>query len=242
MVCTYCTLEMCFMCDEPKVEQENCCCEGTYGRVTLATIFDQNEKKLGRPPKEPKELKEKIEKVKEERVYKIEKGTGHLIGRPTLTAEEMKDPVGSGRRRAERLTPIPEDYLCEWTLLQNAGGGVVPIVGCAGNMATDRHHSPDKSTLNNHVGLNLHRICTTCHSRWHALNDPMYGERPANNLDYFPLPEHKWVIHDRLTRATPEQVQQNEAWWKVYQPDRTEYRSWEKVDEEVVKSDSTISQ
>lgn len=215
---------MCFQCENP--EQEECCCGGTHGLITIASIFDPGDKK-----KEPKE--------KVERTYKVDKGTGHLIGRPTLTAEEMKDPVGSGRRRAERLTPIPEGYLCEWSLLQNAGGGVVPIVGCAGNTATDRHHGPDKSTLNNYVGINLHRICADCHNRWHVMNDPYYDERPANNLDYFPREDY--VQHDRITRADPIHVVKHEAWWKKLQPDREAYRAWEtKNQEEKSQEESTL--
>lgn len=205
-VCIYCTMEICFQCEDPRSD-EACCCGGAYGYATLANLMD-----------EPKSKKQKLEG---------ESGIVNKVGRPKLNASEMRDPVGSGRARAEDLAPIPADYLCEWTLLSKAGGGPIPIIGCAGNTATARHHGPDKSTLNNTVGINLHRICAVCHNRWHALNDPFYGERPSDNLDYWPLDSSK-VPHDRLSRATPDQIIKSESWWRMNQETRGEYRSWEK--------------
>jgi len=40
-------------------------------------------------------------------------------------------------------------------------------------MQEARHHGPDKNTLNNEKG-NVHRICHSCHNRWHTLNDEDY--------------------------------------------------------------------
>lgn len=56
---------------------------------------------------------------------------------------------------------------------KNCGGGTMPIVGCLDGKQQARHHGPDKNTLNNERG-NVHRICHTCHNRWHTLNDPDY--------------------------------------------------------------------
>ena len=106
--------------------------------------------------------------------------------------EEMKDPTSTGRKRAAEAAPITVGMVCEWKQLKEAGGGPEPIKGCPGNPATDRHHGPDKSVLNNEVGINLHRICSTCHNRWHTANDKYYGkskdDRPANGAEWLPNP------------------------------------------------------
>jgi len=57
---------------------------------------------------------------------------------------------------AAKAAPIKPGSVCEWAWLLQAGGGVVPIMGCPGRPASDRHHGPDKNTLNNNVG----RTCT----------------------------------------------------------------------------------
>lgn len=62
---------------------------------------------------------------------------------------------------------------CEWSMKKNCGGGEFPIVGCHDGKQQARHHGPDKNTLNNERG-NVHRICHSCHNRWHTLNDPNY--------------------------------------------------------------------
>lgn len=94
--------------------------------------------------------------------------------------------------------------VCEWAWLAAAGGGVVPIVGCPGYPASDVHHGPDKNTLRNVEG-NVHRICPTCHNRWHALNDPHYGSRPPADQPFLPV-DGEWLEHDPMTKATDEVV------------------------------------
>lgn len=120
----------------------------------------------------PEEIKEGVSRIKE--------------------GSEMKDPLSTGRKRAAEAAPIHAGMVCEWKRLKFAGGGPVPIQGCPGNPATDRHHGPDKSVLNNEVGVNLHRICSTCHNRWHAANDRFYGkgkeDRPDNGAEWLPDP------------------------------------------------------
>lgn len=103
----------------------------------------------------------------------------------------LRDQQSTGRKRAARWYPIDETALCEWAMKKNCGGGKHPITGCAANLQQARHHGPDKNTLNNDKG-NVHRICHTCHNRWHTLNDPDYvwgdvqiehAPREANVID-----------------------------------------------------------
>lgn len=112
---------------------------------------------------------------------------------------------------------------CEWAGLRYAGGGVEPIVGCAGNTIEevktgptrgDRHHGPDKNVLNNSPD-NVHRICTFCHNRWHAANDRYYTEpRPSADQPWLPSSAHgECQPHDRATKATPEEIEENEKYW-----------------------------
>lgn len=117
------------------------------------------------------------------------------VGRPQSDPSQMEDALSSGRKRAAEIAPIPVGMVCEWACLRYAGGGVEPIKGCVGNPATNRHHGPDKNTLNNELGVNLHRICAHCHNRWHATNDKYYqGERPKDDTPWLPVGE--WNPHD----------------------------------------------
>ena len=112
-------------------------------------------------------------------------------------ASEMKDALSSGRKRAAELIPTEqlETMICEWALLKEAGGGVYPIKGCHGNKATNRHHGPDKNTLNNERKKNLHAICAFCHNEWHAKNDGTYsGDRPEDDTPWLPSGDYK--LHD----------------------------------------------
>lgn len=161
-------------------------------------------------------------------------GGGSGKGRPVLAPDEVTDPTSTGRKRAVMLAPILEGMRCEWAGLKHAGGGVVPIVGCDGHQLIDRkggdvdrdlyqgdlHHGPDKNTLNNAVGTNLHRICANCHHRWHAANDAFYDAagRPGPKFPFLPV-EAYWS-HDPSTRATDEEVATAEAWWSLPKPKR----------------------
>lgn len=117
--------------------------------------------------------------------------------------DNYKDPLSTGRKRAAVMYPIAPGQVCEWAGLKFAGGGVVPIVGCVGRPASDRHHGPDKNTMNNAPG-NVHRICDYCHNTWHGANDPHYGERPDHTLPFVPAGEYK--EHDATTKATTEEI------------------------------------
>jgi len=120
---------------------------------------------------------------------------------------EYKDPISTGRKRAAAMYPIAAGQVCEWANLKAAGGGVVPITGCVGRPASDRHHGPDKNTMNNAPG-NLHRICDHCHNTWHAVNDPYYGDRPDHTLPFIPKGTKgvDWFDHDAQTKATIDEI------------------------------------
>ena len=120
---------------------------------------------------------------------------------------DYKDPVSTGRKRAAEMYPISVGMICEWAGLAKAGGGVVPIVGCVGRPASDRHHGPDKNTMNN-APSNLHRVCDHCHNTWHAKNDPHYGERPVHTEPFIPkgVLGVDWFLHDSETRASTAEI------------------------------------
>lgn len=112
----------------------------------------------------------------------------------------LRDQQSTGRKRAAIAFPLDKEKLCEWAGKKNCGGGKFPIVGCVGNLQQARHHGPDKNTLNNEKG-NVHRICHTCHNRWHTLNDEGYVWNAVYDL------------HTPIT-ATPENLAENERVWK----------------------------
>lgn len=112
----------------------------------------------------------------------------------------LKDQQSTGRKRAAKLYPLDPAASCEWRGLKHAGGGKIPIVGCPSGFQQARHHGPDKNTLNNDKG-NVHRICHTCHNRWHTENDGGYGV------------EDSILKHDPNTLATPEEIVANIAYW-----------------------------
>jgi hypothetical protein len=112
----------------------------------------------------------------------------------------LRDQQSTGRKRAARWFPLDETALCEWAMKKNCGGGKRPIVGCANNLQQARHHGPDKNTLNNEKG-NVHRICHSCHNRWHTLNDPDYVWGAVQN-------EHSPM------ECTVLDIVENEEFWK----------------------------
>ena len=134
-------------------------------------------------------------------------------GGPIKEAENMKDPISTGRKRAAIAKPIEEGMVCEWAGLKFAGGGVEPIIGCNGNIATNIHHGPDKDVLNNDVDTNLHRVCPNCHNRWHTLNDPYYGIRPTPGTPFLPLIPFICKPHDSDTKADLKEIFENEMYW-----------------------------
>jgi len=122
-------------------------------------------------------------------------------GAPTKDPENVKDVLSTGRKRAAKLYPIFKGKPCEWQGLKNCGGGT-PIVGCINGIQTDRHHGPVKLPLRNEPG-NVHRICSHCHNRWHAVNDPIYNEEEYDKTKHEPEP------------ATELELIANEAKWRI---------------------------
>lgn len=147
--------------------------------------------------------------------------------------DEVKDVLSTGRKRAAEVAPITDGMLCEWAGLRYAGGGVIPIIGCVGTTIVaekgqgDRtgmiHHGPDKNTLNNDI-KNLHRLCATCHNRWHTLNDPYYGTRPPNGQPFLPL-ERECLPHDPDTKATVAEQFRWEMYWQKPKDKREDIES-----------------
>lgn len=151
--------------------------------------------------------------------------------------ELVRDPTSTGRKEAARIRPIPiEGMICEWAGLAYAGGGSVPIVGCVDTFITSEkgvgkgaiHHGPDKDTLNNDVS-NLHRICASCHNRWHTENDPFYAkDRPAFG-QYIPL-TGECKPHDPDTKASENQLKLSAKYWAMPFKMRAELNYREFVD------------
>lgn len=110
--------------------------------------------------------------------------------------------VSAGRKRAAAQYPIDRDAPCEWRGLANVGGGRVPITGCINGKQQHLQHGPIKATHHNER-TNIHKICATCHNRWHAANDPVYDESAYAKLPHTPH------------QATPEELIQNEINWKT---------------------------
>lgn len=236
MACVHCRIEMCFLCTQPKADSDKCCCNGLHGEEPPVE-FVAPEPKIVYVEREPKEPVEKrpvgrpriidrdpetdkpvpktdlVKRLWKEKVPfdgEIEKNPP---GRPRKEGADMVNVKAAGRKRAQFVAPFEEGMKCEWAGLKNAGGGIKPITGCAGLLVSHRHHGPDKNVLNNELGVNLHRICSKCHNRWHALNDPFYGERPEGGLPFLPITGGAGMMHDPHTKATPQEMMENELWW-----------------------------
>ena len=125
-----------------------------------------------------------------------------LVGRPLKELDAMKDVKSTGRKRAALLYPLDKNHPCEWRGKKNCGGGLKPIVGCLDGFQRHRHHGPIKNPVHNEQG-NVHRICATCHNRWHALNDPIYNEQEYMKLPHSP------------EDATEDEIRAADAWWKL---------------------------
>lgn len=104
-----------------------------------------------------------------------DKALSPLVPEEPITRRREGVGVSAGRKRAAVDFPIDRDAACEWRMQANCGGGFEPIIGCLTGRQQHRHHGPDKTTTNNDRS-NISLICTPCHNRWHAKNDPLYGE------------------------------------------------------------------
>lgn len=135
------------------------------------------------------------------------------------------DAKSTGRKRAAKLYPLEPSMPCEWRGLYFAGGGMYPIIGCKAGLQEHRHHGPDLSTLNNTEG-NVHRICTTCHNRWHADNDGFILEFDGTI---------KWAKHDPIRVASAADIElanvdptfsRSRYSWRNYSKDKHDYRDY----------------
>lgn len=176
-----------------------------------------------------------IEKFNSIEISGEPKGTG---GAGLKDPSQIGDPLSTGRKRAAMLMPIMTGMVCQWSGLKWAGGGVQPIVGCKGSTLAEfkknddkpegvdsrgeRHHGPDKAVLNNSVGMNLHGICSSCHHRWHELNDGGYADkRPDAHLQW--LPSQPYFPHDPYTKADEADHDLSEWWWDTPKRERETY-------------------
>ena len=131
------------------------------------------------------------------------------------TMDKVTDLESTGRKRAAKYYPISEGMACEWKGLRAAGGGPNPIIGCIAGVAANIHHGPDKNTLSNYVG-NVHRICSTCHNRWHTENDKYYSKvRPSGDTPYLPEIPYAHTKHNGLLEATPKELAESELDWAL---------------------------
>lgn len=161
------------------------------------------------------------------------------VGGSVKDGKDIKDILSTGRKRAAMLLPIMQGQFCDWAGLKWAGGGAHPIVGCRDTRLApvkknedlpegdysrgELHHGPDKSVLNNAVGRNLHAICSSCHHRWHELNDPDYeGGRPnAAHLQW--VPAVPYYGHSFAEGATDEDFEASDAFWATDKSKRGDF-------------------
>ncbi len=235
MSCMFCEMELHNFCDRPVVTDEagRCCCEpeSTMIQVEASPLNINPTTKRGRPrlPKEevPRPDNPGIAEIIPEPVAPNNdvvasdspkannlQGKWKKLGAPMKAGVEMNNVLATGRARAKIVKPILPGMICEWKGLRYAGGGIVPIIGCDGNIAESVHHGPDKSVLRNEP-TNLHRVCQICHERWHICNDAYYGDvRPENGESWLPSSDLHCQRHQATIMATDDAVKFYENMWK----------------------------
>jgi hypothetical protein len=199
---------------------EVCCCEGDFS-VEDAFVEEERRRLQGAGSGYVPAPGSFLDSPAPSRLKEFPAYWGTFLGMKPL--DEYVDALSAGRKIAAEVAPIDPGKVCEWAWLARAGGGVVPIIGCPGRPMSDRHHGPDKNTMRNEVGTNLHRICDWCHNQWHAKNDPFYGPRamkphPTEDKDiidptvpFEPAPGLPSHPHDPHTRATDQEVYAEDA-------------------------------
>lgn len=125
------------------------------------------------------------------------------VGRPPKADSEVTVSAGRKRAATQFKDEMGEDYLCEWLGYANCGGGLAPVIGCLHGRRTDIHHGPDKTTTNN-AEDNISLICSLCHNRWHAANDPLYGieKYPVGARPKNPRPQTKEEFLQAIANET----------------------------------------
>lgn len=200
-VCVLCRAGLHRLCSDPGVD-DVCCCRGEYVLEDHLRSIEIDEAIHRARIEAEEELQERLLIADNaDRLAPAPKKKGEVTVAPDATTRELgesgyidsaawnstahigtlSDPRSTGRKRAAKMYPIEPGMVCEWARKKDCGGGVLPILGCMGNPASDLHHGPDKNTLNNakksrNIGNleNMHLICSDCHNLWHALNDPFY--------------------------------------------------------------------
>ena len=156
-----------------------------------------------------------IEMFDQAEIAAVKTGGGSGLKDPA----DIGDPLSTGRKRAAMVMPIMTGMVCQWAGLKWAGGGVQPIVGCKGNTLAEFKKNEDKPVLNNSPGMNLHGICSSCHHRWHELNDPSYeSKRGDAHLQW--LPSQPYYDHDPFTKAEDYDHLLSDEWWALAVKDR----------------------
>ena len=231
-LCVYCVSEIHLLCSYPNSSTSKCCCVATkapkveFVKIDVAGNATRADLNLGfsaphRPvttvahPKVDSATVAPIMSAPDEQDGKQQSMRGKWKRTPK-SGEAMKDVLATGRARAKLVKPINTGDICEWAGLRFAGGGVIPIIGCANNAAVSIHHGPNKSVLYNEP-TNLHKLCQVCHERWHICNDVYYGDvRPENGEAWFPLPDpaHQSYEHDQTTIVNDEAVAYAEDMWQ----------------------------
>jgi len=135
------------------------------------------------------------------------------------------DAKSTGRKRAAKIYPLDPNSPCEWRGLLYSGGGMFPIIGCTGGLQEHRHHGPNLSTLDNTEG-NVHRICTTCHNRWHTDNDAFIKHWDATIL-WRPHDPNSMAEQDILALASADSSYSRSRYkWEAYIKAKHDYRDY----------------
>lgn len=199
-ICAYCRAGSHALCTNwfanyPDGDLADCCCEQTYSATQHQLAILKAQYGAEREAGVTVEVTKKPVDDTPRNPNGQRKGNSGYIHpdawRSTKDLGQLTDPQSTGRKRAKEMYPIPQGQMCEWAGLENAGGGVVPIVGCIGYPASEIHHGPDKNTLNNAKASrgigdleNIHWVCSMCHNEWHAKNDPFYPKVDGVERDY----------------------------------------------------------
>lgn len=182
MACVNCACELHRQCKDKDDATGLCCCRGANSSI-------------------PNDTNDEEEEVDDEGYDDVGRKRPRK-NRSLSRDENLRDIQSTGRKRAARLFPLNRTEACEWKYLKFAGGGQYPIIGCIEGLQQARHHGPDKIVTNNEVG-NVHRICHSCHNRWHARNDATYVWSSI------------YTKHDSTTKVTDLEAFENEKQWST---------------------------
>lgn len=186
-VCTACRAGWHSQCTENWTEtalDEACCCGGRYS--LLDHLKQELDEEYDTPKKKSQVSFGEVGGALPSVIDTPKYDSGYIPQNAwffTKNIGDFRDPKSTGHKKGTEMYPTSVGQVCEWANKRDCGGGVVPVLGCMGNPASELHHGPDKNTLNNQklsrgVGNaeNAHVICSFCHNYWHEMNDPYYPE------------------------------------------------------------------